>query len=121
MTEIKINGPGQVKIADEVLAVIAGTAAMEVNGVAGLGGHFTNDIAGMLSRKNLSKGIAISVDGSDVAVSVDISVKAGMKIQEVSQEVQGKVKTAIETMTGLSVTEVNVSVGAVTGEKQRNA
>lgn len=121
MTEIKTNGPGQVLIADEVIAVIAGTAALEAEGVAGLAGHFTTDIAEILGRKQMAKGVTVSVEGENVTISADITVKFGMKVQDVCREVQQKIKTAVETMTGLSVAEVNVNVGAVAAEGKRGA
>jgi uncharacterized alkaline shock family protein YloU len=111
MTELKIDSPGQVRIADDALAVIAGTAALEADGVAGLTGN-------ALGRKQLSKGVAITVEGETLTASVEIAVKPGVKIQEVSKDVQLRVKNAIETMTGLTVNEVNVSVSTQMPERQ---
>jgi uncharacterized alkaline shock family protein YloU len=103
MTEIKSERTGVVRIADEVLAVIAGTAAMEAEGVKCLAGY---------NRKQRAKGVMVAVTGQNVLLNVALSVKAGKKLQEVSHEVQQRVKSAIETMTGLNVTDVNVSVVA---------
>ena len=121
MTEIKTNGPGSVRIADDAIAVIAGTAAMETDGVAGFNGHFTSGVKEAVNRKHLARGVRVSVEGGVVAVTADITLKHGVKVQEVCREAQQKIKTAVETMTGLSVSEVNISVGAVAGEKQRYA
>jgi uncharacterized alkaline shock family protein YloU len=119
MTEIKSEGAGTVRIADEVIAVIAGTAAMETEGVAGLAGHFFNDTANKTLRKLMAKGINVTVTGQSVSLNLAVTVRMGAKLHEVGAEVQERVKTAIETMTGLDVTEVNISVGAITSQKRR--
>ena len=120
MTEIKNEScVGQIQIADEVIAIIAGTAAIEVDGVAFMAGHFTRDIAEILGRKNLSKGVAVMVNESEVIISLNLLVKLGHKVREVTYEVQEKVKTAVETMTGLTVKEVNINVTGVHSGKER--
>lgn len=120
MTEIKNEtGVGQVQIADEVIAAIAGTAALEIDGVAGMAGNITGDIAEILGRKNLSKGVKVEVAEGSVAISVNLLVKFGYKIQDVSRGVQARVKTAVETMTGLSASEVTVVVSGVLVEKDK--
>jgi uncharacterized alkaline shock family protein YloU len=117
MTEIITNGPGHVRIADEVIAVIAGTAALEAEGVAGLAGHIGENFAERLGRRYLGKGVTIKIEEGAVSIVTEVCVKNGVKIQEVGREVQDKIKNAVETMTGLSVTEVNVSVSALAAEK----
>jgi uncharacterized alkaline shock family protein YloU len=117
MVEINTNGPGHIRIADEAIAVIAGTAALEAEGVAGLTGHLAEDIAEKLGRRHLGKGVTIKIENDTVTVATEISVKNGFKIQDVSREVQDRIKTAIETMTGLPVAEVNVGVSTLTLEK----
>ena len=107
---------GEVKIADEVVAIIAGLAATEVEGVESLGGNITNEIVSKLGMKNLSKGVKVTVDESSVLVDITLNLKYGTQIPEVSAKVQEKVKSAIETMTGLSVTEVNIKVASVNVE-----
>jgi len=119
MTQLKSEGPGAIRIADDVLAVIAGTAALEAEGVAGLAGYYSSDINNKAVRKNMTKGVAVKVTGDSVRFHVAISVKFGTKLQDVSMEVQQRVKGAIETMTGLEVAEVNVSVGALVDENKR--
>lgn len=120
MTEIKNDsGIGQIQIADEVIAVIAGTAALEIDGVAGMSGNLTGDIAEIIGRKNLSKGVKVEVSDGSVTVSVNILVKFGFKVQEVSFSVQQRIKTAVETMTGLVAKEVNVYVSGVLMEKEK--
>ncbi|MDR2648370.1 MAG: Asp23/Gls24 family envelope stress response protein [Clostridiales bacterium] len=115
MTEIKIDteGAGQVKLADEVIAIIAGTAAMEVEGVAGMSGNLTGDIAQMLGRRNLSKGVAVEVDGGGVKVTLNLLCEFGYKLQEVSEAVQRRVKAAIENMIGLNAREININITGI--------
>ncbi|MCL2352885.1 MAG: Asp23/Gls24 family envelope stress response protein [Firmicutes bacterium] len=120
MIEIKTDaGIGQIQIADEVIATIAGTAALEIDGVAGMGGGIVGGISDMLGRKNLAKGVSVEVGGADAVISVDLVVKFDHRIQEVSAEVQKRVKVAVETMTGLTVSEVRVTVSGVVAGKER--
>ena len=107
---------GEIKIADEVVAIIAGLAATEVEGVDSLGGNITNEIVSKLGMKNLSKGVKVTVEESSVLVDITLNLKYGTQIPAVSAKVQEKVKSAIETMTGLSVTEVNIKVASVNVE-----
>ena len=106
---------GEVQIADEVVAIIAGLAATEVEGVSSMAGNITNDIVSRLGMKNLSKGVRVEL-GEEDNVKVEISFLAlfGHNICEVAKEVQENVRRQIESMTGLHVTEVNVHVGGVT-------
>jgi uncharacterized alkaline shock family protein YloU len=114
MTEIKKEAGGFVRISDDVLTKIAGTAATEAEGVLRL----TRLNSSNAARKQIAKCTSVTVKGKTVTSALLIAVKMGTKIHEVSAEVQQRVKTAIETMTGLSVAEVNVTVGAVVGEKK---
>ena len=104
---------GEVKIADEVVAIIAGLAAMEVDGVASMSGITTREIIGKLGMKNLSKGVKVDVLEGIVTVSLKLTLKYGYSIVEVSGKVQEKVKAAIENMTGLTVADVNIRVAGV--------
>ena len=119
MTELKSEGTGAIRIADDVLAVIAGTAALEAEGVAGLAGYYSDVIKSKAVRKHMAKGVSVNVTGGTVSLHLVISVKFGAKLQEVSREVQQRVKGAIETMTGLAVAEVNISVSALVDENKR--
>jgi len=109
---------GQVKISDEVVAVIAGLAATEVPGVAGMSGGLAGGIAEMLGRKNLSKGVKVEVGDKETAVDLFIVVEYGAKIPDIAWKIQENVKKAIESMTGLQVVEVNVHVQGVHMEKE---
>jgi uncharacterized alkaline shock family protein YloU len=108
---------GSVHIADEVIAIIAGMAASEVEGVAGMVGNFTGDLVELLGRKNLSKGVAVTVGEGDVSLELAVIVEFGCALVQVTKSVQEKVKTAVETMTGLDVKEVNIKVAGVNVEK----
>jgi len=109
MIEIKTEGSGKVLISNEILAVIAGKSAREVEGVAGLGGF----------GRNKKKGVGVQLTENGVRLAVAINVKMGVKLHEVSKAVQSLVKTDVETMTGLEVTEVNVRISAVIPERAR--
>lgn len=107
------NEIGSVKIADEVVAIIAGLAATEVPGVAGMSGGLAGGIAEMLGRKNLTRGVKVEVGERQAAIDLFIIVEYGVKIPEVAWRVQENVKKAIESMTGLDVVEVNINVQGV--------
>ena len=112
-----------IKIADDVVAVIAGVAVSEVPGVAGMSGGFAGGITEVLSgKKNLAKGIKVEVGEKETKIDVNIIVEYGTRIPDVAFEIQNRVKKAVETMTGLNVIEVNVHVqGVATAEKQVEA
>lgn len=111
--KIKSDQVGDVRIADEVVAIIAGLAATEVEGVSSMAGNITNEIVSRLGMKNLSKGIMIEVLEDEVKVDVAINIAYGYSIPEVSARVQDKIKSAIENMTGLNVAVVNVRIASV--------
>ena len=111
--KIKSDQVGDVRVADEVVAIIAGLATTEVEGVSSMAGNITNEIVSKLGMKNLSKGILVEVMENEVKVDVAINISYGYSIPEVSSKVQDKVKTAIENMTGLNVAVVNVRIASV--------
>lgn len=104
---------GSIRIADEVVAIIAGLAATEIKGVAGMSGGLAGGIAEILGRKNLSKGVKVEVGEKEAAVDMFIIVEYGVRIPDVAIHIQENVKRAIESMTGLGVVEVNVNVQGV--------
>jgi len=108
---------GAVHIADEVIAIIAGMAATEVEGVAGMVGNFTGGLVELLGRKNLSKGVMVTVGEGFVSLELSIIVEYGSSLVEVTRNTQEKVKSAVETMTGLDVKVVNIKVAGVNVEK----
>lgn len=104
---------GAVQIADDVVAIIAGLAATEVEGVTSMAGNVTNELVSRLGMKNLSKGVKVSVTGGKVNVYLALNLSYGYSIPATSAKVQEKVKTAIENMTGLEVLEVNIRIAGV--------
>ena len=111
---VNSNDNNKIRIADEVVAVIAGKAVSEIQGVYEMSGGFAGGIGEVLSgKKNLAKGIKVLVTDKDAKIDVNIIVEYGVRIPEIAFEIQTKVKKAVETMTGLKVTEVNVHVQGV--------
>ena len=103
---------------DHVVAVIAGKAASEVSGVFGMAGGFAGGITEVFGKKNFSKGIKVDVEEKSVKIDVNIIVEYGARIPDVAFEIQNRVKKAVESMTGLTVPEVNVHVQGVNTEIQ---
>ena len=119
--EVTVETENSIRIADDVVAVIAGVAVSEVQGVAGMSGGFAGGISEVLSgKKNLAKGIKVEVGEKETKIDVNIIVEYGTRIPDVAFEIQNRVKKAVEAMTGLKVLEVNVHVQGVStvNEKQ---
>lgn len=110
---------GEVQIADEVVAIIAGLAATEVEGVASMAGNITNELISKLGMKNLSKGVKVLVTDQNVDVDLALNMEYGYSIMKVSEKVQERVKSAIENMTGLEVSMVNIRIANVSMEKAK--
>ncbi|MGM0437109.1 MAG: Asp23/Gls24 family envelope stress response protein [Bacillota bacterium] len=104
---------GTIKIANEVVAIISGLAATEVDGVAGMSGGIAGGIADMLGRKNLSKGVKVEVGDNETSVDIFVIVDYGSSIPDVAWNIQDNVRKAIESMTGLNAVEINVHVQGV--------
>lgn len=111
--EIKAENEG-IQISEDVVAVISGVAVSEVQGVAGMAGGFAGGISEVFSgKKNLAKGIKVDITEKKAKIDVNIIVEYGSRIPDVAFEIQKRVKTAVESMTGLKVDEVNVHVQGV--------
>lgn len=104
---------GNVKVADEVISIVAGLAAQEVNGVIGMSGGFAEGLNELLGKKSFAKGVRITVDGHVVTAAVYVNVEYGSCIPEIALEIQEKVKEAIENMTGYEVKFVDVHIQGV--------
>lgn len=102
-----------VKIANDVVATIAGIAAAEIPGVASMSGGMVSGISQMLGKKQLTKGVKVEITEKDVTLDISIVVEYGKRIQEVCGAIQQAVKQAVEDMTGLNVTAVNIHVTGV--------
>ena len=109
---------GSIHISEEVLAVIAAAAVLEVEGIGGLGANLGTDLAEILGKKNLSRGIHIQVEDGNVTVDLSILVKYGYTIPDVARAVQEAVAGSVEATSGLTVAAVNVNVGGVVFEKE---
>lgn len=104
---------GSVKIADDVVAMIAGIAATEVEGVSAMIGTITNELMSKAGMKKLTKGVKVEVLEGVVTVDLSVTLEYGYNIPATCQKVQEKVKTAIENMTGLKVADVNIRIAGV--------
>ena len=106
-----------VSISDDAIAAIAALAATDVEGVSSMAGNLTNELIAKLGIRNLSKGVKISLGKTCVAIELSLNVKYGCCIPEVCRTVREKVKSQVENMTGLDVTEVNILVASINMEK----
>lgn len=108
-----------VRIADDVVGVIAGIAAMEIEGVAGMSGGFAAEVGErMTGKKNLAKGVKVQVGEKEAAVDLYLVVEYGVRIPDVAQKVQENVKRSVESMTGLECVEINIHVQGVAFESE---
>ena len=114
-----VNDIGAIRITDEVVAIIAGIAAMEVPGVVSMSGGFAGGISEMLGRKNLSKGVRVEINEKQASIDLFIIVDYGCRIPEVAWSIQEKVKKSVENMTGLEVSAVNIHIQGVNIEKEK--
>lgn len=109
----EVSGIGEVQTTDEVVAIIAGLAATEVEGVVSMGGNITNELVSRLGMKNLSKGVKVTITGNAVTVDLTLNIEFGKNLLETSKKVQERVKSSIENMTGLEVSDVNIRIANV--------
>lgn len=106
-------------ISEDVIGIIAGLAAAEVDGVSGMSLGFVDGINQIIGgNKKYSKGVKITLDGKDVVIDLYVIVKYGVRIPDIAFSIQNSVKTSVETMTGLSVKSVNINVQGVTFDKE---
>lgn len=112
-TSQEIKTVPSVRIANEVIAVIAGIAASEVDGVAAMSGGLTGGITEMLGKKAASRGVKLEVKDNRVSLDLYVVVQYGAKIPEVASRIQDRVKEQVELMTGLTVSDVNIHVQGV--------
>lgn len=117
--ELREEKAGTVKIADDVVAMIAALAATEVDGIAAMAGNLTNELLSRVGVKGLSKGARVDVTGKKVKVELAITMEYGYNIPATCQKVQTKVKSAIENMTGLEVMDVNIRIAGINVTKEK--
>ncbi len=113
------DGFGKVQISNEVVASIAGLAALEVKGVQSTIGSITNEIAGKFGIRNFGKGVKAAIEGDVVTVDMNLNMSYGYNILKTCKQVQEKVKQAVESMTGLSVGNVNIHIAGVAIDKEQ--
>lgn len=109
-----LNNTGSVTYANDVVGVIAGLAAREVEGVASMSGGFSDEFAQMLGKKSHAKGVKVEIGTRETALDLFITAEFGVNVANVAKQVQEHVKKAIETMTGLLAVEVNVTITGIT-------
>ncbi|MBM7561569.1 Asp23/Gls24 family envelope stress response protein [Fusibacter tunisiensis] len=109
---------GKVNIADDVIGVIASIAASEIGGIKGLSGTISEEVMEMMGKKNYHKGVQVEMMGNLATINLSVVMDYGTKIDETAVLVQENVKTAIESMTGVSVNAVNITVEGITTKKE---
>ena len=119
LDEENLEDYGDIRIADEVISIVASLAAQEVPGVLGMSGGLTDGINRFLGKENASKGVRLKFEGKTVNASVYLNVEYGYCIPEIALEVQEKVKEAVEAMTGYEVQFVDVNVEGVAKRETR--
>lgn len=112
---------GVVRIADEVVSTVAGLAAIDVDGVSSMSGGWGTELVEKLGRKNFGKGIKVEVNNQETKIDIFVVIDYGYEIPKVAETVQKEVKIAVETMTGLTVTAVNIHVVGVAVKKEDSA
>lgn len=110
---------GTVKIADDVVAMIASLATTEIEGVSAMAGNITNELMSKVGMKNLTKGVKVDVLEGNVTVDLAVTMEYGYNIPATCQKVQQKVKAAIENMTGLHCADVNIRIAGVNMKKDK--
>ena len=118
---VNVEIASNLTISEDVIGIIAGLAAAEVEGVSGMTLGFVDGINQIFgNNKKYSKGVKIELEGNDVIIDLFVIVKYGVKIPDVAFSIQNSVKTSVETMTGLNVRNVNINVQGVTFEKEKD-
>ncbi|MCR5388362.1 MAG: Asp23/Gls24 family envelope stress response protein [Lachnospiraceae bacterium] len=110
--KLKNDEAGTVKVSEEVICIVAGLAAMEVEGVSHMVGKLTKELIAKAGVKDLSKGVTAAVEGHEVRITLNVVLKAGYTIPDVAAAVQERVTTTVETMTGLKVSAVDIKISS---------
>ncbi|MGI6621866.1 MAG: Asp23/Gls24 family envelope stress response protein [Clostridiaceae bacterium] len=108
---------GEIRISADVITVIAHTVASEIEGVAGMNANIAENISSVLGRKNPTKGVKVEIDGKDVTIDFYILVEYGARIPDVAWRIQEKVKSSVESMTGMNVSSINIHVQGISFDK----
>ncbi len=110
---------GEIKISSDVITVIAHTVASEVEGVASMNANIADNISSVLGRKSATRGVKVEITDKDVTIDFYIVVDYGARIPDVAWRIQERVKSAVESMTGMNVTSINIHVQGVSFEKSK--
>jgi len=110
---------GTVQIADDVVAMIASLAATEIEGVSSMAGNITNELMSRVGMKTLTKGVKVDVTGDNVRVDLAVTMEYGYNIPATCGQIQNKVKNAIENMTGLNCSDVNIRIAGINIKKDK--
>ena len=116
--QLEKDGFGEVQISGEVVASIAGLAALEVGGIQSTIGSMATELAGTFGGRNFGKGVKAYIEDEEVTVDMNVNMKYGYNILKTCSQVQEKVKQAVESMTGLSVKHVNIYISGVAVDKE---
>lgn len=117
--ELQAERAGTVRIADDVVAMIAALAATEVEGIAAMAGNLTNELLSRVGVRGLSRGARVEVSGEKVKAELAVVMEYGYNIPTTCQKVQAKVKSAIENMTGLEVQDVNIRIAGINVTREK--
>lgn len=112
-TKIDALEYGNVNISDDVIGIISSIATKEIDGVKGLSGSITDNVAEIFGKKAISKGVKVEIENEEVVIDLSIIVDYGVKIPDISWKVQENVKLAVESMTGLKVASVNIHISGI--------
>lgn len=120
MNSLNSVDKGNIRISEEVVAIIAGIAAVNIEGVAGMSGGIAGGIAQLLGKSSLAKGVKVSIDGREAVIDIYVILLFGVRIPVTAFKIQEKVKNSVEALTGISVKEANVHVQGVLTDKSKD-
>lgn len=110
---------GEIRISADVITVIAHTVASEVEGVAGMNANIAENISSVLGRKNPTKGVKVEIDEKDITIDFYILVEYGARIPDVAWRIQERVKSSVESMTGMNVSSINIHVQGISFDRMK--
>ena len=111
--DVEIQSAGNIRISEEVVAIVADKAIKDVEGISGLMGGFASNIAAALGKKSAPRGIDVEIKENDVVITLHASVKYGARIPDVAWKAQEAVKAEVSNITGLNVVKVNINIEGV--------
>lgn len=115
----RLDGSGSINISEDVIAIIALESMGGVQGIGGISNAHGKDIAELLSKKSAAKGVRVRVEDSNITIDVYVMIKYGFAVNDIAKRIQNEVSDAVESMTGLSVSAVNVHVTGISFDKEK--